>query len=155
MPFLIGAVLSGTALALNAPQFAPASGRDRIVGIFSNVQQSPETGDLGGVEIEFHPQATPPYAIVVVCEGWCNQAHRAPVKLEGQTFSLSFDEPLFDMSGAIVAQDHYRIDGRLAGDAVLVDLRLNSNNWHAKLKRIPSRIGLDVAEPPDAEGSLQ
>ncbi|MFL6731858.1 MAG: hypothetical protein ACJ8EP_05885, partial [Sphingomicrobium sp.] len=69
-----------------------------ISGIYGNVHLSPETGDLGGLEIEFHPQGPKPHALVVFCEGWCNQRHRVPVELRGDMFSLSFSESLHDSS---------------------------------------------------------
>jgi len=127
---------------------AVAKPGNRISGIYSNVHLSPETGDLGGLEIEFHAQGPKPHALVVFCEGWCNQWHRVPVELRGDKFSLSFSETLRDSSGSKVGEDHYRIEGRIARRSLIVHLRLNTNQWRMKLDPLRSRFGLDVAHPP-------
>lgn len=144
----IGRLSAFAALGLLLTDTAVAQKRGALSGIFSNVQLSPETGDLGGLEIELHTDGPDPYALVVFCEGWCNQAYRVPVKLGGSSFSFSFTEQLVDASGAPVADDHYTVKGRLAGRSLRVELLLNGNRWSAPLKRLKTRFGLDVARPP-------
>jgi hypothetical protein len=130
---------------LACPVRAAAAGP--ISGIFSNVQQSPATGDLGGLEIEFHSETANPYVLVVFCEGWCNRYYRAPVRLDDDRFDFAFDEQLLDERGVPVATDRYEVSGRLAGSTLMVDLRLNANRWNVSLTRVESRFGLAVAHP--------
>ena len=136
------------AFAMSAPAKVPTSA---LSGIFGSVQMGPETGDLGGLEIELHPEAASPYALVVFCEGWCNQAHLVSLKVNGSRFSLAFSEPLVDEDGKPVAADQFRIDGQARGNSLLVDFQLNSYRERMRLKRLARRFGLDVAEPPAGE----
>lgn len=135
--------------------FAPATAKDRrspLSGVFSNISLSPETGDLGGLEIEFHPEAPAPYAFVVFCEGWCNQAHRVPVNLDGSRFSLSFSETYFDASGEPAGEDRYDLHGRLVGGELIVDLRTEAFQSRVVLKPLETRFGLAVARAPGGHG---
>jgi len=116
--------------------------------VFSNVRLSPETGDLGGLELELHPTELQPYALVVSCEGWCNLAHRVPLVIKGNRFSLAFSEAL-TQGGKPAGEDRYRISGRLADSALLVDFRMNSIREQVRLKRLKGRFGLNVAMAND------
>lgn len=133
-------------LLLADPGFAER--KSRLSGIFSNVQLSPITGDMGGLELELHADGPDPYALVVFCEGWCNQSYRVPLRLDGSRFSLTFTEQLVDSTGAPVADDHYTVQGRLSGGSLLAELQLNDYRWRVRLKRSKTRFGLDVAKLP-------
>jgi hypothetical protein len=41
-------------------------------GIYSNVFESPESGDRGGIEFRLYSEASPAYVEAVVCESECN-----------------------------------------------------------------------------------
>jgi hypothetical protein len=139
--------LVGAAVLDLIPSESQGARTQTISGVFSSVEMSPETGDLNGLEIEFHPDSPEPYALVVFCEGWCNQAYRVPVRVSGNRFGFDFNERLLDSSSAPAAVDHYRVNGRLTGSLLVVDLQLNSYHWRMKLKP-QSRFGLEVANPP-------
>ncbi len=129
---------------------APADVRSPLAGIFSNVALSPESGDLGGLEIEIHPHPSTAHAFVVLCEGWCNEAHRVPVKINGAKFELTFAEPTYDASGATAGEIPYRVSGRLIGQSLLVDLRSGLHVDRLRLTKRSQRFGLDVAMPGGA-----
>ena len=50
-------------------------------GIYGDVASSEEAGDLGGIELELIGSGADARIELVVCEGWCNYIHRAPVTL--------------------------------------------------------------------------
>lgn len=129
------AALLAVSLALPATAIETVS---PISGVFGNVTLSYETGDLGGLEIEFHTGSSDKSAIIVFCEGWCNQAYQVPVNLSGDSFSLMFEE------GA----DKYQVEGRMIGRELVVNLWLNDYKWEAKLVPLQARFGLNVAAPP-------
>jgi hypothetical protein len=138
-------------LAASAMPATAAAPPSALSGIFSDIQMNYETGDLGGLEIEIHPQERSPYALIVLCEGWCNQAYQVPIKINGRNFDLALSEPYFDKSGKLVGKDRYRVHGRLIGQALIAELRWEFGRESYRLMRRKTRFGLNVANPPNAK----
>jgi hypothetical protein len=135
-------------LALATP--AAAKGQPQLSGIFSNVEENPNSGDLHGTEIEIHADVPKPYAFVTLCKGWCNQSYRVPVRVLGNRFDLTFAEHYVDGSGAPVNAPTYRITGRLVGRT----LKIKNSGYDPEedvLQRKTHRFGLAVAHLAPAE----
>jgi hypothetical protein len=139
------------AFVLAVPRAAAAKGLPSpLSGIFSNVEGNPNSGDLHGTEIEIHAEGAQPYALVTLCQGWCNQSHHVPVTIKGNQFELSFAEHYVDQAGAPVETATYRITGHLVGRG----LRIRNSGYSPEvdlLKRRTKRFGLAVARPAPAE----
>ena len=145
-PWLAAAVLSLVLAANSAANGQPP----RLSGIFSNVEENPNSGDLHGTEIEIHADVRRPFALVTLCQGWCNQSHRVPIRIDGKRFDLSFTEHYVDASGAPVDTTTYRITGRLLGRT----LKIKNSGYCPEddvLQRKTRRFGLAVAHPAPAE----
>ncbi len=61
-------------------------------GIYSKIHYSPESGDLGGFELELYADGPEPYVEAVLCEGWCNESHISPIKWTTDGFTFIYEE---------------------------------------------------------------
>jgi hypothetical protein len=59
-------------------------------GIYSNVRESEETGDRGGVEFRLYAEAKPAYVEAVVCEAECNGEGRYYVRPTANGFAFTW-----------------------------------------------------------------
>ena len=64
-------------------------------GIYSNVTESEETGDRGGVEFRFYGNANPAYVEAVVCEAECTGEGRYYVRPAANGFTFSWKSPRY------------------------------------------------------------
>lgn len=139
------AVLTGSVVVWFAQ---PANAQpSRVSGVFSNVWEHPESGDLLGTEVEIHPDAPKPYAFVTVCEGWCNLFYRVPGKISGDRIELGFTEAYVGAAGAPADPVKYRLTGRVTGRTLAVRLQSGSYSEFEQLKHRTNRFGLAVAHP--------
>jgi hypothetical protein len=119
-------------------------------GLYSDVRMSPESGDLGGMEIRFYEAEGWHMAEFVMCEGWCNKSYHVELTRDGAGFRFGYGEELQDEDGKPVAGQRYdfivRPKGRKLqimmevmqeGKPEIIDRRL--------LKRRKQPFGLDVA----------
>jgi hypothetical protein len=97
----------------------PKERRDRLSGIYSNVDFDGE--HLSGLEIEIHASVAEPYALFVLCEGWCNYYHRVPIKLAGERFDFEYPERVCDRQHSHVEIASERFRGWRTGKAVVVE----------------------------------
>lgn len=92
---LIGAVAG-------KPAAAPllfSGGASDPTGIYGNVQDSPETGDMGGYELRFFRRNGMLMVELTLCEGWCNETYTAPVVRDGRAYVVRYDEMQLDQAG--------------------------------------------------------
>lgn len=80
---------------------------------------SPETGDEGGLIVEVHASATPPYVLFNLCEGWCYDPVRAVARIEGQHIRFDIVDRSTSSDGKIrEAVTHYT--GEFRGRALRI-----------------------------------
>lgn len=94
-------VALGAALALCSPM--PAVAGEAAAwpsGLYGSVRMSKETGDLGGMELRFFSQDGRPMVEAVLCEGWCNASHIAPLERTAQGFAFRYVERSTSEQGA-------------------------------------------------------
>ena len=122
-----------------------------LSGIYSNVQVSCGTGVMRGLEIEFHATGAKPYALVVLCQGYCHFKHQVPLSLHRGRFELAFAEHYADDSSD---ETKYHLEGHRVGRLLIVDTQMVDNQSRTTyrgrytLKPQKKRIGLIVAAPP-------
>lgn len=83
-----------------APVLSPMAAGD-VSGIYGNVQDSPETGDMSGYELRFFRKGDVSMVEMTLCEGWCNDTHIAPVRRDGTALVFEYDERLVDQDGRL------------------------------------------------------
>jgi hypothetical protein len=113
-------------------------------GIYSSVQTSYETGDMGGFELELFADAPTPYVEAVWCEGWCNSSHRFPVTWTKNGFTFEYKEKLdTQIAPDSIMRLPFKVERKRQG--LLLTTRIEDNVITFKLKRIKNANGLMVA----------
>lgn len=135
-------------LGAAAPAFAAGA---PISGLYSDVEMSGETGDLGGFEIDIHGEAPEPYAEFVMCEGWCNRAVQVPLTIDGDGISFDYVENYVDANGQPAGSRTARISGRLADGGLVLQGEGDLAFEPVLLAPREDRFGLDVAEQEAGE----
>jgi hypothetical protein len=135
------------ALLVNAPAFAgtKASIQNSVKsGIYSSVEMSRETGDMGGFELELFADAPTPYVEAVWCEGWCNSSHRFPVTWTKSGFTFEYNEK-FDTQIApdSIMRLPFKVERK--GQGLVLTTRIEDDIITFKLNRIKNANGLMVA----------
>jgi hypothetical protein len=124
-----------------------AAERSPRSGIFSNVEESPNSGDLHGTEIEIHADGPRPYALVVLCNDWCHDSHRVPLKVHDDRFEFSFTAHTVASSGGLIDTNRYRVVGQMLGASLKIRVIGYAAPDTEVLKRRKRRFGLAVAHP--------
>ena len=138
---MVGAVAAVAALLAAATPAQAAQARATIApGIYGNVRMGAETGDLGGMEIEIHPDGGT--VETTYCEGWCNMIYRTRYADHGGWIDYAYQES---------ATFAFTVRVRQRGRDVVVEQRFLPVDGKARvarfrLKRLKDRFGLDVAE---------
>jgi hypothetical protein len=70
-------------------------------GIYSNVRESEETGDRGGVEFRLYAEAKPAYVEAVVCESECNGEGRYYVRPKANGFAFTWKSSRYPEESSI------------------------------------------------------
>lgn len=141
-------MLGAAAPLIDWPAASAAQGPQPLQpGIFSNVELSPETGDLGGLEVEIRLDETGPYVLVVVCEGWCNTVYRSPLKPAGARFEFSFRELSCDPEGVQFEGPLVRFHIWRSGSKLVVEDQAMPGYGRWRLRPLKRRFGLNVASP--------
>jgi hypothetical protein len=113
-------------------------------GIYSSVQMSRETGDMGGFELELFANAPTPYVEAVWCEGWCNSSNRFPVTWTKNGFTFEYNEK-FDSKIGPDSIMRRKFDVMRKGRGLLLTTRIGDEVITFKLKRLKNANGLMVA----------
>ena len=95
------------AACLAHPATAKAADPAWPQGLYGSVRMSPETGDLGGMEVRFFQAEGRAMVEAVVCEGWCNETHTAPLERTAQGFAFRYVERYEGGEG--VSETAYRV----------------------------------------------
>lgn len=130
------------ALALGGPASAAI-----IDGTYGAPCISPNTGDEGGMIVEVHAAATPPYVLFNLCEGWCYDPIRTVAHIEGQRIAFDIVDHMTDSAGRPLEPEttHYAgefrrraltISGSGAYSVAATTLRLDE-----KMRRCPKIRG--------------
>ncbi len=70
-------------------------------GIYSNVTESKETGDRGGIELRLYSGIKNEYVEAVVCEAECNGEGRYPIRRVSNGFVFSWKSSRYPDDGTI------------------------------------------------------
>ena len=141
-----------TALAavLLASVPAAASAEPPAPGIYSNVVLSAETGDLGGAELQlFGADARVEF---VLCEGWCNEIKRAPVRFTADGLEFSYVESYFDQDGRPAGDRMFHASAARRGTGVKITITPADTpdfSFSFMLEPAEERFGLAVAAGED------
>jgi hypothetical protein len=108
-------------------------------GIYSSVTMSPDSGDLGGLEIEIGRAGQ---VETVLCEGWCNSTDRATYRRRGGSIVYDLREETIGPGGRITVTAR-PVELRPSGRNVLAKMDGDTRWW--MLKRKPRPFGLSVA----------
>ncbi len=120
LPVTKGAALGAT-LSLVAAMTCWSAPRS---GVYTNVCMHGETGDLGGVNIQFVADE-PPAGVVWLCEGGCGwPMPMTSIQLKRDTIRFSVTEDDFDEKGMRVGSNTYHFEGQFirSGLALTGDL---------------------------------
>lgn len=124
-------------------------------GLFSNVQMSGETGDLGGMEARFYEEAGKHMVEFVWCEGWCNETHKAELIRGDNAFMFQYVQVYEGGEGRIETDLHYVIQpsGKSKIKIFAYEGRqlLNEEYGPQILKRAKKLFGIQVATTSGAE----
>lgn len=110
-------------------------------GIFGNVRESNETGDLIGLEIQFL-DGKPQQIVTTLCEGWCHTVYQTSYVNRGNLIYYELREKMTDQSG------------RTSINIIPIVLRPSRKNWLAMvaddqkwstLKRLQKPFGIAIA----------
>ena len=116
-------------------------------GIYGDVRQSDETGDLAGMELELIRTGENARAELVICEGWCNTVIEAPVEFTDDGFTFHYVERYLSPGGRSrnvrTDVDAVSTDNGLRVTVTPADNRAGA--FTADLPRIDERFGLAVA----------
>ncbi len=104
-------------------------------GIYSNVSESEETGDRGGVEFRLTAEAKPAYVEAVVCEAECHGEGRYYARPTANGFAFTWKSPRFPDDPPIEfhvtkEKNRYWIEG------------VNGGWERSQLKRVKKPLGL-------------
>lgn len=121
-----------------------AEGGPVAPGIYGDVASSEETGDLGGIELELIGSGADARVELVVCEGWCNYIHLAPVTFTHDGFTFSYDESYTDLDGTTF--DAVAVSKGNAIALTISSLGPPPYSFTQDPPRIERRFGLDVAK---------
>lgn len=108
-------------------------------GIYGNVRMYPETGDLGGIEVQIGPSNQ---IETTICEGWCNSTYRTTYRDAGRSISYEVQEKGADRSGRVSIQSIAVVLKR-SGRHLLAKVQ-GETEWSV-LKRLSGPYGLAIA----------
>ena len=126
-----------------------------LSGVYGNVEMSPDTGDLGGMEIEIHADGPDPYAEFVLCEGWCNGAASVPITVVGDTLTFDYIEQYTDLAGQPTDSRLSRISGRMTAEGLVLEGAGDLAFDPVLLPPQQQRFGLDVADGEATQADLE
>ncbi|APG62835.1 hypothetical protein LPB140_08570 [Sphingorhabdus lutea] len=120
------------------------------VAIYGNVSMSEETGDLGGIELQFYQKNGQQMAEIVICEGWCNQSYHVILHPWGRGYRFSYAELYRNADGEIINSDKFTYWIEPAGKYYKIydDIKGRPSLFGGKagrLKKLSQRFGLAVA----------
>ena len=127
---------------------APAGAEAVAPGIYGNVALSAVTGDLGGIELALVGTGAQARAEFVLCEGWCNGVHVAPVQPTEDGFAFHYAERYTAGDGNPAPSERFEVKAVRAGTGLRVTVTPAGNpeaSFSADLPRIEQRFGLAVA----------
>lgn len=142
------ALLSGALLASGCGQTAQEKRAEALAaepviaaGIYSDVRVSGETGDYGGMELRLDSGGDSATIDFVLCEGWCSEVQRRPVRrgLGGVAFSIDYGDRPVDVT--------VQPDG---AEAVTVSADWGQGLEQRRLPRIAREMGLALARSEEA-----
>jgi hypothetical protein len=104
-------------------------------GIYSNVTESEETGDRGGIELRLYAEAKPAYVEAVVCESECDGNGRYYITPINNGFIFTWKNPRFPEDPAVTF--------KVWKDRKAVWIEGTEQQWErTKLKRISKPLGM-------------
>lgn len=111
-------------------------------GIYGDVRDIPEAGDLLGFELSLPQGSNSPTVEFVDCEGWCNEVERAEARrgLGGITFAYQRGDRTIDVTVQPAGPD-----------AVTLGADWGNGFVERRLPRIERPYGLEVARGPASE----
>jgi hypothetical protein len=131
---------------------APTHAQTVAPGIYGDVSSSVETGDLGGVELELIGTGADARVELVVCEGWCNYIHRAPVSFTSDGFTFSYVERYTDLERKPSGSATFNAVAVRKGDGLSLTITNPGPPTYSFTQNLPlidQRFGLDVASGED------
>jgi hypothetical protein len=142
---LAGLMLAGCGQSFEEKQ-AEALAAEPVIapGIYSDVEMSGETGDLGGLELKLDQGSASREVEFVYCEGWCNRVERRLVRrgLGGLSFAMPYASRAIDVTVQPAG-----------ANAVTVSVDFGNGNGmeQRRLTRINEEFGLSVARRNEAD----
>lgn len=135
------------ASVLLAAPCSAASAQAVTPGIYSSVTMSEETGDLLGAEFELIGTGADARVEFVVCEGWCNEIHRAPVRSTPDGLAFAYVRNYVNLDGSVSSERFEVLVGRTsAGVTVTLTPASTPDRFHGYvLQPVDTRFGLQVA----------
>lgn len=115
-----------------------------VPGVYSNIQESQETGDLSGVEISLTKGAESKFADITFCEGWCNYVARVPLRKEGGRIAFDYPDRAITSDGVHLT-DYWKMTAEPAGQTLVLHVRFPTQSERFVLTKIEGEFGLAVA----------
>ena len=139
---------AAVAVCLIAAACTPASAESVAPGIYGDVRLSEESGDLGGMELELIGTGTDARVEFVLCEGWCNEVGKAPVRFTAEGFRFDYVQHYVNGDGSPAPSGRYDVEATPLATGLRVKVTPADNpqgSFSADLPRIERRFGLAVA----------
>jgi hypothetical protein len=118
-------------------------------GVYGNVRYSPESGDLGGIELQLAGTGEAARVEFVLCEGWCGPSHTAPITLKENGFAFDYAEQYVDEHGPPAPSQGMHVYVSPAGtglDVTVTPVDSPGAVVRMRLKPLKGRYGLAVAD---------
>lgn len=140
-PALRALVASAALLSGGLSAQAAQDDADIDPGIYGNVKTSRVTGDMGGLEIEIHPDGRT--VEMTLCEGWCNSIEQRTYRTRDRSIEYEYREEQTEFV--------MKLRMRRKGKNLLVEQQLVQSGTAMPteqflLKRLKTRFGLAAAE---------
>ncbi len=112
------------------------------VGSYTNVRESPETGDFDGVHLDILRLGDAPQVWFALCEGGCPDPEPIAARLEGDTLAFEVVEELTSNTGErSTLRYRVRVKARrtVFGPSIVVNLPDQPRSGWATLRRVKRR----------------
>lgn len=119
-------------------------------GVYSSVREDPATGEWNGVELSLRDSG---WGEFVLCEGSCKRGLTGPLNQERDRVSFTVHETYVDRRTFREFRPSYRYEGRISGEAILLEWSDRPGFTPQILERIPASP-LEAARR-QAEAGLQ